>query len=98
MNNYIEKIALISRIKLNEKDEIKMEKGINEVVDYAKIIMNVGKNSYSNNSYNEKTQHNLINKYREDASEESGLNIKIIENAPSSIDTFFQVPALIDRS
>jgi aspartyl/glutamyl-tRNA(Asn/Gln) amidotransferase C subunit len=98
MKNYVNKIAHISKIKLNENDEFKMEKGINEIVDYAKIIMCIGRNSYSNERYDEKTQHNLINKYREDIVKESFLKSKIIENAPAVIETFFQVPALIDRS
>lgn len=97
MENFLDKIAYISRIKLPENEKSSMEEQINELINYAEIIINHSNNSSSNQNKKEFFDQKDFNVFRQDIQKESFSENKIIENAPKSFENFFMVPDLIKR-
>ena len=90
--NTINKIARLSRIKLDDKESEDYIKDLNSILDWVEQL----------NEVNTENVEPLINisssilPKREDVSKDTNSSQEILENAPDKLEGFFAVPKVVE--
>ena len=90
--NTINKIARLSRIKLDDKESEDYIKDLNSILDWVEQLNEV-------NTENVEPLSNISSSVlpkREDASKDSNTSDEILENAPDKLEGFFAVPKVVE--
>ncbi len=90
--NTINKIARLSRIKLDDKESEDYIKDLNSILDWVEQLNEV-------NTENVKPLSNIslsILPKREDVSKDTNSSEEILENAPDKLEGFFAVPKVVE--
>ena len=90
--NTINKIARLSRIKLEDKESEDYIKDLNHILDWVDQLNEV-------NTDNVEPLSNISSSTlpkREDVSSDINSNEEILENAPDKIEGFFSVPKVVE--
>ena len=90
--NTINKIARLSRIKLDDKESEDYIKDLNSILDWVEQLNEV-------NTDNIEPLNNIsasILPKREDISRDSNTSDEILENAPDKLEGFFAVPKVVE--
>lgn len=88
----VKHIALLSRLKLQEKEIETYQEQLSRIIDYVEKLNEV------NTAEIEATSHVLAlnNVFREDIVKNSISRQEALRNAPDSTDKFFRVPKIIE--
>ncbi len=90
--NTINKIARLSRIKLDDKESEDYIKDLNSILDWVEQLNEV-------NTENVEPLSNIsssILPQREDVSKDTNSSDEILENAPDKLEGFFAVPKVVE--
>ncbi len=90
--NTINKIARLSRIKLDDKESEDYIKDLNSILDWVEQLNEV-------NTENVEPLSNISSSIlptREDVSSDSNSSDEILENAPDKLEGFFAVPKVVE--
>ena len=90
--NTINKIARLSRIKLEDKESADYIKDLNSILDWVEQLNEV-------NTENVEPLSNISSSIlpkRDDTSEDSNSSDEILENAPDKLEGFFAVPKVVE--
>ena len=90
--NTINKIARLSRIKLDNKESEDYIKDLNSILDWVEQLNEV-------NTENVEPLSNISSSIlpkREDVSKDSNSSDEILENAPDKLEGFFAVPKVVE--
>ena len=90
--NTINKIARLSRIKLEDKESEDYIKDLNHILDWVEQLNEV-------NTDNVEPLSNISSSTlpkREDVSKDINSNEEILENAPDKLEGFFAVPKVVE--
>ena len=90
--NTINKIARLSRIKLDDKESEDYIKDLNHILDWVEQLNEV-------NTSNVEPLSNISSSTlpkREDVSKDINSNEEILENAPDKLEGFFAVPKVVE--
>ena len=90
--NTINKIARLSRIKLEDKESDDYIKDLNHILEWVEQLNEV-------NTYNVEPLSNISSSSlpkREDISHDINSNEEILENAPDKLEGFFAVPKVVE--
>ena len=90
--NTINKIARLSRIKLDNKESEDYIKDLNSILDWVEQLNEV-------NTENVEPLSNIsssILPQREDVSKDTNSSDEILENAPDKLEGFFAVPKVVE--
>ena len=90
--NTINKIARLSRIKLDDKESEDYIKDLNSILDWVEQLNEV-------NTENIKPLSNISSSIlakREDIAKDSNSSDEILENAPDKLEGFFAVPKVVE--
>ena len=90
--NTINKIARLSRIKLDDKESEDYIKDLNSILDWVEQLNEV-------NTENVEPLSNIslsILPKREDLSKDTNSSEEILENAPDKLEGFFAVPKVVE--
>ena len=90
--NTINKIARLSRIKLDDKESEDYIKDLNSILDWVEQLNEV-------NTENVEPLSNIslsILPKREDVSKDTNSSDEILENAPDKLEGFFAVPKVVE--
>lgn len=88
----IEKIAHLSRLKLDEKSEKKMLKSMNEIVEWVAKLEEVDTEGVEPLTH--MTQEKSV--WRDDQAKYSLSHEEALKNAPKKDNDFFRVPKVLD--
>lgn len=91
--NTVRYIANLCRIRLNQKEELKLSQQLEEIIRFIDKLKEVDISSVS------PTSHilSLSNVWREDKLSESLSIEEVLKNAPQSKENFFVVPKIIEE-
>ena len=90
--NTINKIARLSRIKLDDKESQDYIKDLNSILDWVEQLNEV-------NTENVEPLSNISSSIlpkREDVSKDTNSSDEILENAPDKLEGFFAVPKVVE--
>ncbi len=90
--NTINKIARLSRIKLDDKESEDYIKDLNSILEWVEQLNEV-------NTENVEPLSNISSSIlpkREDVSKDSNSSDEILENAPDKLEGFFAVPKVVE--
>ena len=90
--NTINKIARLSRIKLDDKESEDYIKDLNSILDWVEQLNEV-------NTENVEPLSNISSSIlpkREDVSNDTNSSEEILENAPDKLEGFFAVPKVVE--
>ena len=90
--NTINKIARLSRIKLDDKESEDYIKDLNSILDWVEQLNEV-------NTENVEPLSNISSSTlpkREDESQDANSSQEILENAPDKLEGFFAVPKVVE--
>ena len=90
--NTINKIARLSRIKLDDKESEDYIKDLNSILDWVEQLNEV-------NTENVEPLSNISSSIlpkREDVSKDTNSSDEILENAPDKLEGFFAVPNVVE--
>ena len=90
--NTINKIARLSRIKLDDKESEDYIKDLNSILDWVEQLNEV-------NTENVQPLSNISSSIlpkREDVSKDTNSSDEILENAPDKLEGFFAVPKVVE--
>ena len=90
--NTINKIARLSRIKLDDKESEDYIKDLNSILDWVEQLNEV-------NTENVEPLSNISSSIlpkREDVSKDTNSSEEILENAPDKLEVFFDVPKVVE--
>ena len=90
--NTINKIARLSRIKLDDKESEDYIKDLNSILDWVEQLNEV-------NTENVEPLSNISSSIlpkREDISKDTNSSEEILENAPDKLEGFFAVPKVVE--
>ena len=90
--NTINKIARLSRIKLDDKESEDYIKDLNSILDWVEQLNEV-------NTENVEPLSNISSSIlpkREDVSKDTNTSDEILENAPDKLEGFFAVPKVVE--
>ena len=90
--NTINKIARLSRIKLDDKESEDYIKDLNSILDWVEQLNEV-------NTENVEPLSNISSSIlpkREDISKDTNTSEEILENAPDKLEGFFAVPKVVE--
>ena len=90
--NTINKIARLSRIKLDDKESEDYIKDLNSILDWVEQLNEV-------NTENVEPLSNISSSIlpkREDVSKDTDSSDEILENAPDKLEGFFAVPKVVE--
>ena len=90
--NTINKIARLSRIKLDDKESEDYINDLNSILDWVEQLNEV-------NTENVKPLSNISSSIlpkREDVSKDTNSSEEILENAPDKLEGFFAVPKVVE--
>ena len=90
--NTINKIARLSRIKLDDKESEVYIKDLNSILDWVEQLNEV-------NTENVEPLSNISSSIlpkREDVSKDTNTSEEILENAPDKLEGFFAVPKVVE--
>ena len=90
--NTINKIARLSRIKLDDKESEDYIKDLNSILDWVEQLNGV-------NTENVEPLSNISSSIlpkREDVSHDTNSSDEILENAPDKLEGFFAVPKVVE--
>ena len=90
--NTINKIARLSRIKLDDKESEDYIKDLNSILDWVEQLNEV-------NTENVEPLSNISSSIlpkREDVSNDTNSSEEILENAPDKLECFFAVPKVVE--
>ena len=90
--NTINKIARLSRIKLDDKESEDYIKDLNSILDWVELLNEV-------NTENVEPLSNISSSTlpkREDVSKDTNSSEEILENAPDKLEGFFAVPKVVE--
>ena len=90
--NTINKIARLSRIKLDDKESEDYIKDLNSILEWVEQLNEV-------NTENVKPLSNISSSIlpkREDVSNDTNSSEEILENAPDKLEGFFAVPKVVE--
>ncbi len=90
--NTINKIARLSRIKLDDKESEDYIKDLNSILDWVEQLNEV-------NTENIEPLSNISSSIlptREDVSKDANSSDEILENAPDKLEGFFAVPKVVE--
>ena len=90
--NTINKIARLSRIKLDDKESEDYIKDLNSILDWVELLNEV-------NTENVEPLSNISSSVlpkREDVSKDTNSSEEILENAPDKLEGFFAVPKVVE--
>ena len=90
--NTINKIARLSRIKLDDRESEDYIKDLNSILDWVEQLNEV-------NTENVEPLSNISSSIlpkREDVSKDSNSSDEILENAPDKLEGFFAVPKVVE--
>ena len=90
--NTINKIARLSRIKLDDKESEDYIKDLNSILDWVEQLNEV-------NTENVEALTNISSSIlpkREDVSKDTNSSDEILENAPDKLEGFFAVPKVVE--
>ena len=90
--NTINKIARLSRIKLDDKESEDYIKDLNSILDWVEQLNEV-------NTENVQPLSNISSSIlpkREDVSQDANSSDEILENAPDKLEGFFAVPKVVE--
>ena len=90
--NTINKIARLSRIKLNDKESEDYIKDLNSILDWVEQLNEV-------NTENIEPLSNISSSVlpkREDTPKDANSSDEILENAPDKLEGFFAVPKVVE--
>ncbi len=90
----INKVALLSRIKLDEEEKVKLQNDLNQILSYVEQLNELDIADV------EPTSHvlNLENVYREDKVIQSEAYKEVLKHAPDIHGSYFKVPKVIEGS
>ena len=90
--NTINKIARLSRIKIDDKESEDYIKDLNSILDWVEQLNEV-------NTENVEPLSNISSSFlpkREDVSKDTNSSEEILENAPDKLEGFFAVPKVVE--
>ena len=90
--NTINKIARLSRIKLNDKESEDYMKDLNSILDWVEQLNEVNTESVEPLS---NISSSILPK-REDVSKDTNSSEEILDNAPDKLEGFFAVPKVVE--
>ena len=90
--NTINKIARLSRIKLDDKESEDYIKDLNSILDWVEQLNEVNTENIEPLSY---ISSSILPK-REDVSKDANSSDEILENAPDKLEGFFAVPKVVE--
>ncbi len=85
----VEHIAVLSRLEFDDKEKLKFQNDLDEIVSYFEVLSSV-------DTSNVKNVDRPIGKLRDDIVKPSSSNEDIIRNAPEKNDDSFVVPRVVD--